>query len=116
MDAVLASVAMAAATGTISASTSFEEDCSYPEALSGEFQVAAYQALLASLLSPCCHRPPFLAQGLSIFRNGKCLLGSPKFMLFAFLLLCCFFVPRAHFTKINWDVPVTHVQKCGDFA
>jgi proline/glutamate/leucine-rich protein 1 len=92
VDAVLASVAMAGATGTISASTSFEEDCSYPEALSGEFQVAAYQALLASLLSPCCHRPPFLAQGLSIFRHGKCLLGSPKFMLFAFpppvLLLC----------------------------
>jgi hypothetical protein len=92
VDAVLASVAMAAATGTISASTFFEEDCSYLEALSGEFQVAAYQALLASLLSPCCHRPPFLAQGLSIFRNGKCMLGSPKFMLFALpppvLLLC----------------------------
>ncbi len=23
---------------------------------------------------------------------------------------------RAHFAKINWDVPVSHVQKCGDFA
>jgi len=87
VDAVLASVAMAAATGTISASTSFEEDCGYPEALSGEFQVAAYQALLASLLSPCCHRPPFLAQGLSIFRNGRQEAGTQVAAVCAHALL-----------------------------
>jgi hypothetical protein len=77
VDAVLASVAMAAATGSISASFAVEEDITFMEGTSvascssGDFQVAAYQALLASLLSPCCHRPPYLAQGLAVFRNGK---------------------------------------------
>lgn len=77
MDAVLASVAMAAATGSISASPNLEEETNFMERgasvaspSSGDFQVAAYQALLASLLSPCCHRPPYLAQGLAVFRNG----------------------------------------------
>lgn len=77
VDAVLASVAMAAATGSISASlaleeetTTFMEGTSIASCSSGDFQVAAYQALLASLLSPCCHRPPYLAQGLAVFRNG----------------------------------------------
>lgn len=76
VDAVLASMAMGAAAGTISASLTFEEESSFMEgtsasSLSTDFQVAAYQALLASLLSPCCHRPPYLAQGLAVFRNGK---------------------------------------------
>lgn len=76
VDAVLASVAMAAATGSISASFALDEDINFMEGTSiassssGDFQVAAYQALLASLLSPCCHRPPYLAQGLAVFRNG----------------------------------------------
>lgn len=77
MDTVLASVAMAAATGSISAGFTLEEDINFMEGTniagssSGDFQVAAYQALLASLLSPCCHRPPYLAQGLAVFRNGN---------------------------------------------
>lgn len=72
VDAVLASVAMGAATGT--ASLIFDEDSTYMDGgapvSSGAFQVAAYRALLSSLLSPCCHRPPYLAQGLAIFRKG----------------------------------------------
>ena len=34
------------------------------------FQLVAYKSLLASLLSPCCHRPPYLSQGLALFRKG----------------------------------------------
>jgi hypothetical protein len=34
-------------------------------------QVAAYQALLASLLVPCSHRPPFLSQAVVLFRQGR---------------------------------------------
>ncbi|KAL2608984.1 hypothetical protein R1flu_027557 [Riccia fluitans] len=78
VDAVLASVAMGAATGT--ASLIFDEDSTYLDggapASSGTFQVAAYRALLSSLLSPCCHRPPYLAQGLAIFRKGRQEAGS----------------------------------------
>jgi proline/glutamate/leucine-rich protein 1 len=33
--------------------------------------VAAYQALLASVLVPCSHRPPFLGQALLLFRQGR---------------------------------------------
>ncbi|KAL3676981.1 hypothetical protein R1sor_026929 [Riccia sorocarpa] len=78
VDAVLASVAMGAATGT--ASLIFEEDSTYLDGgapgSSAAFQVAAYRALLSSLLSPCCHRPPYLAQGLAIFRKGRLEAGS----------------------------------------
>lgn len=41
-----------------------------------EFQLAALKALLASLLSPGRVRPPFLAQGLELFRRGTCFLIS----------------------------------------
>ena len=77
VDTVLASVAMGAGTGTMSASLMFEEtsfmEGTSPCSTSTKFQIAAYQALLASLLSPCCHRPPYLAQALTVFRNGKSL-------------------------------------------
>ncbi|CAM6128296.1 unnamed protein product [Calypogeia fissa] len=80
VDAVLASVAMGAATGSRCASLIFDEDSTYMEgstsSSSTAFQVAAYRALLASLLSPCCHRPPYLAQGLAIFRKGRQEAGS----------------------------------------
>ncbi|CAN6466723.1 unnamed protein product [Victoria cruziana] len=36
-----------------------------------DFQLAALKALLASLLSPCTHRPPYLSYGLALFRKGK---------------------------------------------
>ncbi|KAL3523655.1 hypothetical protein ACH5RR_016489 [Cinchona calisaya] len=35
-----------------------------------DFQLSALRALLASLLSPGCGRPPHLAQGLKLFRKG----------------------------------------------
>lgn len=35
-----------------------------------EFQMAALKALLASLISPSRVRPPFLSQGLELFRKG----------------------------------------------
>jgi hypothetical protein len=34
-------------------------------------QVAAYEALLASVLVPCSQRPPFLSQAVSLFRQGR---------------------------------------------
>ncbi|WIA11465.1 hypothetical protein OEZ85_011581 [Tetradesmus obliquus] len=34
-------------------------------------QVAAYQALLASVLVPSSHRPPFLGQALLLYRQGR---------------------------------------------
>eukprot|EP00850_Spirogloea_muscicola_P019463 SM000191S05212 [mRNA] locus=s191:55323:60007:- [translate_table: standard] len=39
-------------------------------------QVAACRALLASLLAPCCHRPPYLGQALVIFRRGRQVAGT----------------------------------------
>jgi proline/glutamate/leucine-rich protein 1 len=33
-------------------------------------QVAAYEALLSSVLVPCPHRPPFLSQAVTLFRQG----------------------------------------------
>jgi hypothetical protein len=69
-----------AAIGVAAYTTSFNLSCdkesSYPrntsaKSTSVDMQVAAYQALLASLLAPCGHRPPYLAQGLALFRNGN---------------------------------------------
>ncbi|XP_024009175.1 proline-, glutamic acid- and leucine-rich protein 1 isoform X2 [Eutrema salsugineum] len=37
-----------------------------------EFQLAALRAFLASLVSPSRVRPAFLAEGLELFRTGKC--------------------------------------------
>jgi hypothetical protein len=34
-------------------------------------QVAAYEALLASVLVSCSHRPPFLSQAVLLFRQGR---------------------------------------------
>jgi proline/glutamate/leucine-rich protein 1 len=36
-----------------------------------QLQVAAYRALLASVLVPCGHRPPFLSQAVTLFRQGR---------------------------------------------
>lgn len=46
-----------------------------------EFQLAALRALLASLLSPGRVRPPHLAQGLELFRRGKCSPASSVIFL-----------------------------------
>lgn len=73
---MLAGVAMKVAADTTSFNLSCDEESSYSRSssttsISVDVQVAAYQALLASLLAPCGHRPPYLAQGLALFRNGK---------------------------------------------
>lgn len=36
-----------------------------------DFQLAAFQALLSSILSPSSARPPCLSQALDLFRRGK---------------------------------------------
>lgn len=97
---------MAAATGFMSTSLNLE-DANFMEGTvanpsSGEFQVAAYQALLASLLSPCCHRPPYLAQGLAVFRNGiTVMLLTPSALLFLYFFAAfCNQSRRIHSTLI----------------
>lgn len=75
VDSVVANVALTASSGALSPSLIFEEDNFSKEGsltfTSGSFRLAAYKALLASLLSPCTHRPPFLSQGLAVFRKGR---------------------------------------------
>jgi hypothetical protein len=76
VDAALAGVAIGVAAYTTSFNLSCDKESSYPrntsaKSTSVDMQVAAYQALLASLLAPCGHRPPYLAQGLALFRNGN---------------------------------------------
>lgn len=41
-----------------------------PPASRADFQLASLEALLASLLSPTHVRPPYLSQGLELFRRG----------------------------------------------
>ncbi|KAH6558773.1 hypothetical protein KP509_1Z046200 [Ceratopteris richardii] len=74
VDSIVANVAMIASTGSFSPSLVLEDMSCREEFLSfspGSFQLAAYKALLASLLSPCMHRPPYLSQALTIFRKGR---------------------------------------------
>lgn len=62
-----------------------------------EFQLAALKALLASLLSPGRVRPPFLAQGLELFRRGIQETGTKlsEFCSHALLALEVLIHPRA---------------------
>lgn len=75
VDLVLITVAMNASVNLSTLQFSDEENVScFEDATSfttADFQLAAYKALLASLLSPCCHRPPYLSQGLALFRRGR---------------------------------------------
>lgn len=75
VDLVLITVAMNASVNLSTLQFSEEENVScFEDATSfttADFQLAAYKALLASLLSPCCHRPPYLSQGLALFRRGR---------------------------------------------
>lgn len=48
-----------------------------------DFRLAALRALLASLLSPACVRPPYLSQGLGLFRQGNLKLNL-SFQIFFF--------------------------------
>ncbi|XP_059598540.1 uncharacterized protein LOC100256091 isoform X4 [Vitis vinifera] len=62
-----------------------------------DFQLAALRALLASLLSPARVRPPYLAQGLELFRRGKQETGTrlAEFCTHALLALEVLIHPRA---------------------
>ncbi|CAN6572558.1 unnamed protein product [Malus baccata var. baccata] len=62
----------------------------------GDFQLAALCALLASLLSSCV-RPPYLAEGLDLFRRGKQATGTKVagFCAHALLTLEVLIHPRA---------------------
>ncbi|KAJ6791869.1 proline-, glutamic acid- and leucine-rich protein 1 isoform X2 [Iris pallida] len=68
-----------------------------PPLLQGDFQLAALEALLASLLSPSHMRPPYLAQGLELFRRGKQETGTrvAAFCAHALLALEVLIHPRA---------------------
>lgn len=81
VDAVLAGVAIGVAADTTSFNLSCDEDIGFSRSPDGKsvpihFQVAAYQALLSSLLAPSGHRPPYLAVGLALFRNGRKEVGT----------------------------------------
>ncbi|XP_008807711.2 proline-, glutamic acid- and leucine-rich protein 1 [Phoenix dactylifera] len=62
-----------------------------------EFQLAALQALLASLLSQAHVRPPYLSEGLELFRRGKLETGTAlsTFCAHALLALEVLIHPRA---------------------
>ncbi|XP_059658225.1 uncharacterized protein LOC132304515 isoform X2 [Cornus florida] len=62
-----------------------------------DFQLAALRALLASLLSPARVRPPYLAQGLELFRRGMQETGTKlaEFCAHALLALEVLIHPRA---------------------
>ncbi|KAJ7519067.1 hypothetical protein O6H91_20G021200 [Diphasiastrum complanatum] len=80
IDTLLASVAVTVSTRTVYGSITYDEETASIEGSismsSSSLQMAAYRALLASLLSPCNHRPPFLAQGLALFRRGRKEVGT----------------------------------------
>ncbi|GBG62267.1 hypothetical protein CBR_g29875 [Chara braunii] len=52
-------------------------------------KIAACKALLASVLAPRCHRPPFLPQALSIFRRCRHEAGTELSQFCAHALLAC---------------------------
>ncbi|XP_077250053.1 proline-, glutamic acid/leucine-rich protein isoform X2 [Tasmannia lanceolata] len=68
-----------------------------PNTSRAEFQLAALRALLASLLSPARVRPPYLSQGLELFRRGKQEAGTKlaEFCAHALLALEVLIHPRA---------------------
>uniref|UniRef100_A0A2P2LE81 Pre-rRNA-processing protein RIX1 N-terminal domain-containing protein n=1 Tax=Rhizophora mucronata TaxID=61149 RepID=A0A2P2LE81_RHIMU len=60
-------------------------------------QLSALRALLASLLSPSCQRPPHLARGLELFQRGRQETGTQlsEFCVHALLALEVLIHPRA---------------------
>jgi len=69
LDAAVAHIAMTAAAAGARAESDGEAAGCFAPALRA-LQVAAYDALLASTLSPCGHRPPFLGQAVELLRAG----------------------------------------------
>ncbi|PQM39137.1 uncharacterized protein Pyn_09041 [Prunus yedoensis var. nudiflora] len=68
-----------------------------PGDIGGGMQLAALRALLASFLSSSCVRPPYLAEGLDLFRRGKQETGTKlaEFCAHALLALEVLIHPRA---------------------
>ncbi|XVF41312.1 hypothetical protein PTKIN_Ptkin01aG0270500 [Pterospermum kingtungense] len=62
-----------------------------------DFQLSSLRALLASFLAPTCVRPPYLSQGLELFRRGKQEAGIKVagFCSYALLALEVLIHPRA---------------------
>lgn len=65
IDAVTAHIASTSSLALHRVSQSFEGSCN--QAGANAVQLAAMKALLASMLSPAPHRPPFLPQALALF-------------------------------------------------
>lgn len=66
-----------------------------------DFQLAALRALLASLLSPGCVRPPHLAQGLDLFRKGK---YFKPFLILLHYLLSPLFAQKWLLTSFGFEI------------
>ena len=65
IDAITAHIASTASSAAHHVSQSYEGTCN--QAGAAAVQLAALKALLASMLSPAPHRPPFLPQALALF-------------------------------------------------
>ena len=52
-----------------------------------DFYLVEYKSLLSPLLSPCCHRPPYLSQGIALFRRGRQEFGTELAEFYAHALL-----------------------------
>ncbi|KAG2672396.1 hypothetical protein I3760_13G038900 [Carya illinoinensis] len=89
------------ATSSLEGKWASEENHSFqpnePTSIWVDFQLAALRALLASLLSSVHVRPPYLAQGLELFRRGKQETGTKlaEFCAHALLALEVLIHPRA---------------------
>lgn len=71
-----AAVAHQAATAAVGCERASRSGAPAPRSIQG-VRLAAMRALLASVLAPCSHRPPFIAQALHFFHQA-CLAGLPN--------------------------------------
>lgn len=80
----------------------------WPAPTMADFQIAALKSLLASLLSPARYRPPYLAQGLVLFRRGMRETGTKlaEFCAHALLALEVLIHPRA-LPLVDYSSPST---------
>lgn len=63
-------------------------------------RLAAMRALLASVLAPCGHRPPFIAQALHFFRQARLTCSHTLDMLPPFSLFAQLYVHPWSYTKL----------------
>ena len=71
---------------------------------SADFQLAALRALLASLLSPSRVRPPYLAQGLELFRRGNPQQFEVSFLFFVIMMTQANHSPTPLHKLINGEI------------